>query len=74
MSSLRSKGVNISMDLSPKSMKSQMRLADKMKSHFTLILGDNELKSGDFVLKNMETGVQGTHRMENALKILSGEK
>jgi histidyl-tRNA synthetase len=74
MSELRTKGVNVSMDLSPKSMKSQMRLADKMKSRFTLILGDNELQKGEFVLKNMEQGTQETHPMADAVKILSGKK
>ena len=72
MSALRAEGVIVSMDLSPKSMKSQMRLADKMKSRFTLILGDNELQKGEFVLKNMEKGTQDTHRLTDVLKVLSG--
>ncbi len=71
MSMLRSHGVSVSMDLSPKSMKSQMRLADKLKSRFTVILGDNELKSGNFVLKNMEQGTQETHPLTDAFKALS---
>ena len=74
MSALRAQGVSVSMDLSPKSMKSQMRLADKMKSRFTLILGDNELQKGEFVLKNMEKGTQETHPMKEAVKILARKK
>ena len=60
LSQLRGAGVRATMDLAPKSMKSQMRLADKTKSAFTLILGDNELKSGQWVLKNMRMGSQET--------------
>ena len=48
LSQLRANGVRAEMDLAPKSMKSQMRLADKSKSVFTLILGDNELQSGQW--------------------------
>jgi histidyl-tRNA synthetase len=70
MSALRAQGVGVSMDLSPKSMKSQMRLADKTKSRFTLILGDNELQKGEFVLKNMEKGTQETHLLKDAHVIL----
>ncbi len=73
MSALRASGIRISMDLSPKSMKSQMRLADKMKSRFTLILGDNELQNGNFVLKNMEKGTQETFPIADVLKTLSGQ-
>ena len=48
------------MDFSSKSMKSQMRHADKQKCAFALILGENELKSGKWVLKNMRDGAQET--------------
>lgn len=70
MSALRAKGLQVSMDLSPKSMKSQMRLADKNKSKYALILGDNELEKKEFVLKNMETGIQETHPVGDMAAIL----
>ncbi len=55
---LRAEGLHASMDFSAKSMKSQMRSADKSGSRYTFILGDNELAKGVVVLKNLEIGAQ----------------
>jgi histidyl-tRNA synthetase len=41
-----------------KSLKAQMRRADKMGSQRVLIIGGDELKSGQAVLKNMSNGEQ----------------
>ena len=70
LSELRTQGVRAAMDLSPKSMKSQMRLADKTKSVFTLILGDNELQSGQWTLKNMRIGSQETIKGSDCVALL----
>lgn len=43
-----------------KSMKSQMRSASSEKADVLLILGDNELKSGNIVIKNMWNHEQKT--------------
>jgi histidyl-tRNA synthetase len=40
------------------SMKSQMRKANKLASRFTLIIGENEIKSKQYLLKNMDGGEQ----------------
>jgi histidyl-tRNA synthetase len=58
LSELRTAGLAVAMDFQGKSMKSQMRLADKMRSRYAIILGDTELTRKIFVLKNMETGTQ----------------
>jgi len=39
-------------------LKSQMRRADKLKARYTLILGEDELKRGKAVLRNMGTQSQ----------------
>ncbi len=70
LSQLRVNGVRAEMDLAPKSMKSQMRLADKSKSVFTLILGDNELQSGQWTLKNMRIGAQETIKGDECVALL----
>ena len=51
---LRLQGISAEMDYEGKSLKSQMRRANKLKARYTLILGENELKSGKVVLKDME--------------------
>jgi histidyl-tRNA synthetase len=55
---LRLKGFWVERDYEMASMKSQMRKANKAQSRFTLILGGNEIRSGNLILKNMETGEQ----------------
>ncbi len=55
---LRLKGFRVERDYEMGSMKSQMRKANKAQCRLTLILGENEIRSGKFVLKNMKTGEQ----------------
>jgi len=52
---LRDEGLRIQMDYSLGSLKKQMGLSDKLGSRFTLIVGENELKSGKAILRNMQT-------------------
>ncbi len=55
---LRLKGFWVERDYEMGSMKSQMRKANKSASRFTLIIGENEIKSGSYQLKNMQDGKQ----------------
>jgi histidyl-tRNA synthetase len=55
---LRSLGVYAEMDLLERSMKAQMRAADKSGATFTAIVGENEVKAGEVTLKNMADGQQ----------------
>jgi histidyl-tRNA synthetase len=55
---LREKGISCDMDYQGKSLKAQMRYADKIKTRFVAVIGDDELKTGEVALKNMGTGEQ----------------
>ncbi len=55
---LRSAGIKTVMACEDKSMKTQMRLADALKAKTAVIIGDNELKDGVAVVKDMATGNQ----------------
>ncbi|MBI4382531.1 MAG: histidine--tRNA ligase [Nitrospinae bacterium] len=57
---LRASGLFVERDYeeNPVSLKSQMRKANAKACRFALILGENELKSGKLVLKNMANGEQ----------------
>ena len=46
------------LDFEARSLKSQMRLANKLGARFVLILGENELETGQYPLKRMEDGLQ----------------
>ncbi len=56
--SLRKEGVSVELEYETKSMKAQMKKADKLNSQRVLIAGDDELKNGKVVLRNMETKEQ----------------
>ena len=70
VSELRQKGVAASMDFSAKSLKGQMRAADKHKSRYVAILGEDELKKGIVILKDMKDGSQAEIKDKAAAQIL----
>ena len=55
---LRSAGLNVAAGLSGKKLGDQIKVADKKAIPFVLIIGENELKTGDYALKNLKTGQQ----------------
>jgi histidyl-tRNA synthetase len=62
---LRRAGISASMDYSDKSLKSQMKRADKLNSSYTLIFGDKEVDEGRVELRNMKTKNQQVLPLEN---------
>ncbi len=55
---LRKKGLQMAMDHEGRSLKSQMKQANKVNARYVLIIGENELEQGQAVLRNMETQEQ----------------
>lgn len=55
---LRREGISVDQDYAGGSMKSQMRKANKSRARFSLIVGENEIKSGKYLLKDMENSSQ----------------
>ncbi len=55
---LRESGIYAECDIVGRSLKAQMKYADKKNAAFTLIIGDSELETGNAILKNMTTGEQ----------------
>ncbi|MBW2467308.1 MAG: histidine--tRNA ligase [Deltaproteobacteria bacterium] len=60
LQTLRILGVRAMTDHEGRSMKNQMKQANKQQARFVLILGDNELESRVVVLKDMLSGEQET--------------
>jgi histidyl-tRNA synthetase len=58
MNKLRLEGIRTEMDFSDKSLKSQMRRSNKLKSYYTLIVGHTEIQQKSATLRNMNTGEQ----------------
>ena len=55
---MRDKGLRVVMDYAGRSLKSQMRAADKVRARFAVILGDTELAEHAAVLRDMRSGEQ----------------
>lgn len=53
---LRRMGIAAELDLCQRSLKAQMKYANKLGSSFSLVLGDDEIEQNKAEIKNMETG------------------
>jgi histidyl-tRNA synthetase len=52
---LRDKGLNVAVDFSSRSVDSQIKSALKKGVNYVLFIGSEEISSGQFTLKNLET-------------------
>ena len=57
---LRSKGVKAELNLSPRGLSSQLKLVNRKKIRWTLILGEKEIREKTVILRDMESGKQET--------------
>ena len=65
---LRLKGLNIVSDPLRRSMKAQMRDANKLRARYVLILGESELNDNTIIFKNLESGKQESIKQEKIVK------
>ena len=73
MSKLRDKGIYAECDICSRSLKAQMKYADKIGAEYTLIIGDSELESGKAQLKNMKKSEQREIEIDNIYSVLAEE-
>jgi histidyl-tRNA synthetase len=69
---LRLRDLFVEMDYEPRSLKAQMRRADKLSVTHVVILGEDELKKGSAVLRNMRAGTQEGIPLEGLAEQLLG--
>lgn len=70
---LRAAGIVADMDLANRSMKAQLKIADREAAKFCAILGDDEIAKGEVTLKNLSTGEQSAiPRTEIISRLKSG--
>ena len=65
---LRRSGISAEMDYADKSLKSQLKRADKLNSSFAVIIGDKEISEKQAILRNMKTKDQQTIPLDDLLK------
>lgn len=71
---LRAEGIFAETDLMGKSLKAQMKYADKVKARFSAVIGDDEVKNKKLTLRNMENGDSTDVAFDDIAKIIKGEK
>jgi histidyl-tRNA synthetase len=69
--SLRMRGVACGLDLGRRSIKAQMKMADRSKARFVVLRGDTEMEKGTFMFKEMASGAQTEIAMPELLERLS---
>ncbi|MBW3592056.1 MAG: histidine--tRNA ligase, partial [Actinobacteria bacterium] len=55
---LRQQGYSVDLDFAGRGMKGQFKVANRLGSKWVVVIGPQELESGNFTLKNMVTGEQ----------------
>lgn len=70
----REKGLKIMEDFSAGALKTRMKRADRIGARFTMILGDEELKSGVVMLKDMKTARQEKVSWESVADLIAVEE
>ncbi|MCX7745561.1 MAG: histidine--tRNA ligase [Clostridia bacterium] len=68
---LRNKGIAAENDVVGRSLKAQMKYADKMGADYVIVLGDDEILNGKAMLKNMKKGDQKEVSLESISQIFN---
>jgi len=68
---IRNIGLSADMDYSEGSLKSQMRIANKIGARFTVIVGEEELSKNMVILRNMQTKEQKEVKIDNLINELT---
>jgi histidyl-tRNA synthetase len=71
---LRQKGLAVEMEGDVRSLKSQMRRADKLQASSVLIIGDEELNKGVAILRDMASKQQEEVRLDNLVAVLAAQR
>ncbi len=70
---LRKNSISVHLDFENKSIKAQMRQANKLSCSHVLILGDDELNKDSIIIKYMDKGIQELIKIESLLEVIKKE-
>jgi histidyl-tRNA synthetase len=75
LNELRQNGISVDMDYESRTPKAQMKVANKVNSRFTIIMGPDEIEKGVIKLKDMQTGDEiFSEDTEKIVRIVKGNK
>ena len=67
---LRNAGINTEIYFDDKKIKAKFKYADRLKIPYVIVIGEDEIKSGKYTIKNMEEGTQEQLEIEEIIKKL----
>ncbi len=67
---LREMGLHVAVDTTGRKPDKQIKTADKKGIHYTLFIGEEELGSEQYVLKNLHTGEEEKHSIQRIVSIV----
>jgi histidyl-tRNA synthetase len=67
---LRRAGIRAEMDTRERNLKGQMKYANKLGTAYTVVIGDDEVASGELTLKNMSNSEQTKVRREDLINAI----
>lgn len=67
---LRKDGLSVGVDLLGRSLKAQMKEANRSRARFAVIIGENELQTGRAVLRNLQSSTQEEVAMDDLPQLL----
>ena len=67
---LRNSGINAEVYFDNKKIKAKFKYADKLKIPYVIVIGEDEINSGNLTIKNMETGEQEQLEIEKIIEKL----
>lgn len=71
---LRKQGVNLAVGLAGRKLGDQLKAADKRGLRFALIIGESEIESGTYKLKDLRTGKEDTLKLREIAKTLKSQR
>jgi len=75
LNELRQNGISVDMDYESRTPKAQMKVANKVNSRFTIIMGPDEIEKGVIKLKDMQTGEETfSDDTDKIIQIVKGNK
>jgi histidyl-tRNA synthetase len=66
----RKAGLNLAVDVSGRKIGQQFQAAEKKGIHYVLIIGENEIASGQYTVKNLHTGAEEKHSVDRIVSII----
>lgn len=66
----RAAGLNLAVDITGRKVGAQFQTAEKKHIVYAIILGESELSSGQYVLKNLQTGAEEKHGVDRIVSIV----